>query len=153
MKSLAAVLLWLFSAMALATIPLQASLEELASKADHIFSGHVTGVEMIDGQGKAVNDRNAKTGPGLQHTILLIVKLDAVFFSRAKVVPEIIRVPLDPLMHFSFGQIESAHSTPSGTFLLILKGDSFQPILHGVFARPMSDKERALEIREKAQGP
>lgn len=153
MRWLAAVVLIVVSTLALATLPLKASLEELASQADHIVSGHVVAVEMVDGQGKQVPDRAAMTGPGLKNTIFLVVKVEEVFFSRAKAVPQTIKVPLDPAMHYSFGQIESAHKGPSGSFLLILRGESFEPIVPGVFARPIRDKDQALEIRSKAQSP
>ena len=45
-------------------------------------------------------------------------------FSRAESLPEVIEVPLDPMMHFSLGQIRDAHREPSKTMLLILRSGS-----------------------------
>lgn len=147
-----AVLLFCFlSTFAFSTVPLQASLEQLASEADHILAGHVIGVDMIDAEGRAITNLSAMTGPGLKNTIRLIIKVDQVFFSNAKAVPETIRVPLDPLMHFSLGQISDAHREPSNTFLLILRGPFFEPVVPGIFARDLNDKETALAIRAKTQ--
>lgn len=151
MKYVVALVISLCSVVAFATTPLQATLEELASDSDHILAGHVIGVDMIDAGGKEISDETAMTGPGLQTKIRLVVKVDKVFFSRAKVVPDIIRVPLDPAMHFSLGQVRAAHREPSGTLLLILKGASFEPVVPGVFFRELSDAPKALEIRAKAQ--
>jgi hypothetical protein len=152
MKHVAAAFLFLLSSVALATLPLQASLERLASDCDHILAGHVVGVDMIDGEGKEITDVQAMTGPGLKNTILLIIKVDEVFFSRVKTVPETIKVPLDSMMHFSLGEIREAHQEPSETRLLILQGKCFEPIVPGVFFRSLEDKDQALQIRAKAQG-
>lgn len=152
MKCIAAAILCLFSTMAMATFAQQASLERLASDCDHILAGHVIGVDMIDSEGKEIADPTARTGPGLKNTIRLIVKVDEVFFSRAKTVPEIIKVPLDSMMHFSLGQIREAHREPSETMLLILQGGSFKPVVPGVFFRSLEEKSKALDIRARTQG-
>jgi hypothetical protein len=152
MRYVAALLVCLCSASAFSTLPLQATLEQLASDSDHILAGHVIGVDMIDANGKEIGDEEAMTGPGLQTKIRLIIKVDEVFFSRAKAVPDIIRVPLDPMMHFSLGQIKEAHREPSSSMLVILQGGSFEPVVPGVFLRELSDTQKALEIRARKQG-
>jgi hypothetical protein len=152
MRYALALLVGLYSVVAFATLPLQATLEELASDSDHILAGHVIGVDMIGADGKETLDENAMTGPGLRGTIRLIIKVDEVFFSRAKVVPDVIRVPLDPMMHFTLGQIRDAHRQPSRKMLVILQGGSFEPVVPGVFFRELSDAQKALEIRARAQG-
>lgn len=152
MRYVAALLVCLCSASAFSTLPLQATLEQLASDSDHILAGHVIGVDMIDANGKEIGDEEAMTGPGLQTKIRLIIKVDEVFFSRAKAVPGIIRVPLDPMMHFSLGQIKEAYREPSSSMLVILQGGSFEPVVPGVFFRELSDTQKALEIRARKQG-
>ncbi len=152
MRYALALLMGLYSVVAFATLPLQATLEQLASDSDHILAGHVIGVDMIDADGNEMLDEKAMTGPGLRNTIRLIVKVDEVFFSRANVVPDVIRVPLDPMMHFSLGQIREAHREPSEKRLVILKGGGFEPIVPGRFFRELSDTQEALEIRARAQG-
>lgn len=151
MRYALALLVGLYSVVAFATLPLQATLEQLASDSDHILAGHVIAVDMIGADGKETLDENAMTGPGLRNTIRLIIKVDEVFFSRAKVVPDVIRVPLDPMMHFSLGQIREAHREPSKKMLVILQGGAFEPVVPGVFFRELSDTQKALEIRAKAQ--
>lgn len=152
MRYVSALLVCLCSAAAFATLPLEATLEQLASDSDHILAGRVIGVDMIDADGKEIRDEKAMTGPGLQTKIRLIIKVDEVFFSRAKVVPDVIRVPLDPMMHFSLGQIKEAHREPSRSMLVILQGGSFDPVVPGVFFRELSDAQKALEIRAREQG-
>ncbi len=153
MKYVTVLLLCLVSAAAVATLPLNATLEQLASESDHILAGHVIGVDMIDANGKEIQDKEAMTGPGIRATIRLIIKVDQVFFSSAKVVPDVIWVPLDPMMHFRLGQIKQAHREPSSSMLVILKGGSFEPVVPGVFLRELSDARKALEIRARKQGP
>lgn len=151
MKYAIALLACLCAVAAFATLPLQATLEQLASDSDHILAGHIIGVDMIDADGKEITDEKAMTGPGRQTKIRLIIKVDEVFFSRAKSVPDTIRVPLDPRMHFSLGQIKEAHREPSSSGLVILKGGSFEPVVPGVFFRELSEAQAALEIRAKTQ--
>jgi hypothetical protein len=150
MKYVVTLLLSFCTAVAFATLPLQATLEQLASDSDHILAGHVIGVDMVDADGNEIKDEKAMTGPALQTKIRLIIKVDQVFFSRARAVPDTIRVPLDPLMHFSLGQIKEAHREPSESMLVILQG-RFEPVVPGVFFRELPDAQKALEIRAKAQ--
>ncbi|HEY0684013.1 MAG TPA: hypothetical protein VGD45_16905 [Steroidobacter sp.] len=151
MRYAVALFIGLCSIAAFATLPLQATLEQLASDSDHILAGHVIGVDMVGADGKEISDETAMTGPGRQTKIRLIIKVDKVFFSRAKAVPDTIRVPLDPMMHFSLGQIREAHREPSRTMLLILKGGSFEPVVPGVFFRELDEAQKALDIRARAQ--
>lgn len=152
MRYVIALMVGLCSVPVFATPPLEASLEQLASDSDHILAGHIIGVDMVDANGKEVRDEKAMTGPRLQTTIRLIIKVDEIFFSRAKAVPDTIRVPLDPMMHFSLGQIKEAHREPSRSMLVILQGGSFEPVVPGVFFRELSDAQKALEIRARVQG-
>ena len=151
MRYLAALFVSLFTIAAFASFPREATLKELASGSDHILAGHVIGVDMVDGNGKEITDDEAMTGPGLQTRIRLIIKVDEVFFSTTKVVPETIRVPLDPMMHFSLGHIKEAYPKPSNSRLLILQGESFEPVVPGVLFRDLTDAKKALKIRAKAQ--
>ena len=46
-----------------ASVPLQLSDKQLASKTDHVFEAHVVGVDMIDDKGHQVTNDKAMTGP------------------------------------------------------------------------------------------
>lgn len=115
----------------LATTPLEASLEEMAKSADHILVGKVIGVDAIDSEGRILRDLKTMTGPGLKNTIRLIIEIEEAIVSVAPSVPNIIRVPLDPDMHYSLGQVTAVESESSEPFLLLLKGADFEPILPG----------------------
>ncbi len=130
-------------------MPLQATLEEMAQSADHVLIGSVVGVDMLDSDGRPLTGDNERTGPGLGNVIRLIIEVQTVLVSSAADVPKEIRVPLDPMMHYSLGQIRKAHNEPSESFLLLLKGPSFAPILPGVFGRPMTEQEEAIRLYTK----
>lgn len=136
----------LLPAIALGGYPFEATLEEMAQQADHILIGHVVGVDMIDGRGKAVTDPASRTGPGLNNTIRLLVRVDEVLVSNARKVPDVIPVPLAPHLHYSLGQIQEAHANDREERLVLLKGPNFTGIKPGVFLRPVEDKDSALKL-------
>ena len=129
----------------------EASLEDLACGADHVLIGSVVGVDMIDEDGHPVIDEKATTGPGLTNTIRLIIEVVEVLETNADAVPTRLRVPLDPFMHYSLGQIKRAHRERSPPSLVFLEGDKFQPVIDGRFRWTLSAKEQALEIRSKCE--
>lgn len=145
--------LLLLPSVAMAGFPFEATLEEMATSADHILVGRVTGVDMIDGSGKPIRDLEAKTGPSLKNQIRLRISVDEVLVSNAKTVPKILFVPLASHLHYSFGQIKAAHAQDSEQRLILLKGQSFEGIKPGVFMRQLEEKEKALRLREEHQQP
>jgi hypothetical protein len=151
MRRIVLLILALAPAAALASLPLQATLEELATESDHILVGRVIGVDMIDKAGVQINDPDGRTGPGSDTQIRLIIQVDEVIASNAQNVPTRLWVPLDPFMHYSLGQIKAAHAEVSPPLLVFLKGARFQPIKPGVFLRPLPDKEAALKLRRKSR--
>jgi hypothetical protein len=50
-------------------------LNELVKVADHIIGGKIIKVDMIDKDGKDIADEEARTGPGLNNTIRLHLKV------------------------------------------------------------------------------
>ena len=133
-------LLILSSFHASASVPLQLSDKQLASKTDHVFEAHVVGVDMIDDKGHQVTNDKAMTGPGLTNTIRLKVKIDKILVTNSKKVPEYIFVPLDSFMHYRLGQVKKAHEGKNPQGLFLLSGKQFSPPLAGVFRRPLEKK-------------
>lgn len=133
-----------------AGVPYTATLEEMAERADHILVGRVTGVDMIDGEGRQITDAQAMTGPGLPNTIRLRVSVDEVLVSTSGGVPQVLHLPLASHLHYSLGQIRQAHEGDTLVRLVLLKGDDFSGILPGVFFRPLQDKEEALRLHREA---
>ncbi|BEP57171.1 hypothetical protein GmRootV35_12720 [Variovorax sp. V35] len=95
----------------LASLPLQMSLAEMAEEADHVLVGHVVGVDLVDGTGRPVVDDQARTGPGLNNVIRLRMAVDETLITTAVQVPKGLLLPLDPVMHYSLGQVRSAHKS------------------------------------------
>ena len=148
MKYLGAFALLFLSVIAYASLPIQVSDEELIKNTDHLIVGRVVGVEMVDVNGKEIFDLKARTGPGLANTIRLIVEVESVVLNSAKEVPHLLKVPLDPAMHFSLGQIKEAHAGAQSSFLLLLKGSNFEPPFPGIFRKNVAEKEKFLKAIE-----
>jgi hypothetical protein len=138
--------------MALAGLPFEATLEEMATSADHIVVGRVTGVDMVNGSGRQVSDPEAGTGPGLNNQIRLRITVDDVLVTTARKVPKVLHVPLASHLHYSLGQIQAAHAKESEPRLILLRGPHFEGIKPGVFMRSLNDKEEALRLRGSARG-
>jgi hypothetical protein len=129
-----------------ASLPLNISTEELVKNSDHMLVGHVIDVDMIDGRGHAIKDLEARTGPGSDNKIRLIIQVDEVIKTNAKSVPKTLKVPLDSFMHFKYGQIKKAHEGDTERFLLLLKGPDFQPPFAGTFRRELIERDRIVEL-------
>lgn len=132
--------------VSLASLSLQMPIAEMASEADHVFVGHVVGVDMIDGNGLPVVDDQARTGPGLNNVIRLHVAVDETLITTAERVPKELLVPLDPFMHYSLGQIRSAHQNDATLRLLLLKGADFSILKPGIFFLPSKEKDEVLRV-------
>ncbi len=135
---------------AFASLPLQMSLAEMAAQADHVLVGHVVGVDMVDGNGLPVVDDRARTGPDLNNVIRLHVAVDETLITTAERVPKELVVPLDPLMHYSLGQIRSAHQNDATLRLLLLKGTDFSILKAGIFFLPLQEKDEVLRVHGAA---
>ena len=146
MRRVLLLLVALLPAIAMAGFPFEASLEEMAQQADHILVGRVAGVDMVDGRGNPVKDPEARTGPGLDNTIRLLIQVDQVLVSNATKVADVIPVPLASHLHYRLGQIQEAHEGDEEVRLVLLKGSEFVGIKPGVFLRPLTDKDTALRL-------
>lgn len=135
---------------AFASLPLQMSPAEMAKEADHVLVGHVVRVDMVDGNGLPVLDDQARTGPGLNNVIRLHVAVDETLITTAERIPKRLLVPLDPLMHYSLGQIRSAHQNDATLRLLLLKGTDFSTIKPGIFFLPLQEKDEVLRAHGAA---
>jgi hypothetical protein len=135
----------------IASVPLEASLSDLACGADHMLVGRVTSVDMVDEKGAEVRDEDAMTGPGKNNRIRLIVSVDEVVESPSAKVGQKLAVPLDHFMHYSLGQIKSAHREPSEPLLVFLHRDTFQPVIQGRFLWRLDARREALDLRTKCR--
>jgi hypothetical protein len=145
MKIIITILLAMIPLYSYSSSPLEVSMEELVKNSDHLLVGYVIGVDMIDGRGNEISDLEAMTGPGIDNLIRLLVKVDEVLLSYGAI-PSVVKIPLDPFMHYRFGDIKEAHSTEGEKFLLLLKGDNLQPPFPGVFSRGISEKEEIMRL-------
>jgi hypothetical protein len=146
MRRILLFLIALVPAIAMAGFPFEATLEEMAQQADHVLIGRVVGVDMVDGQGKPVADPKARTGPGLDNTIRLLIQVDQVLVSTASSVPDVLPVPLASHLHYTLGQIQEAHAGDKELRLVLLKGPDFVGIKPGLFLRPLGDKDAVLRL-------
>lgn len=80
MRYALALVLGLYSVVAFATLPLQTTLEQLASDSDHILAGHVIGVDMIGADG---NPGGAAFGAGMKVIFVVVVVILVVIWARA----------------------------------------------------------------------
>ena len=137
-----------------ASLPLRVSLEQLVSKADHIFVGHVFDVDMIDGEGEQIEDLDAMTGPGLDNKIRLLVKVEEIYTKQTTSIPKIVKIPLDSFMHFRFRQIKNSEKSNYGKkAVFLLSGNDFQPPVAGQFMRGMNLKNKILQLKNLQNKP
>lgn len=146
MRRLAMALATMLPAAALASLPLEMSLTEMATEADHVLVGYVVDVDMVDESGNSVLDEEARTGPGLNKIIRLHVAIDEPLATTAARVPKELLIPLDPLMQYSLGQVRAVHQNNAARRLLLLKSASFSSLKPGIFSCRCKRKTRYCEF-------
>tara|TARA_Y100000310_G_scaffold114877_1_gene113410 strand:+ start:1187 stop:1570 length:384 start_codon:yes stop_codon:yes gene_type:complete len=122
---------------------------DIVENSDHILTVTVVGVDMIDSEGKQILDENERTGPDSGNKIRLVAKVSKIHQTNSKNVPELIKIPLDPFMHYVFGDVKKRHDGRSYTVIVVLKGSSFEPAYPGIFRFPEYELE-TLEFLYKS---
>ena len=143
MKKLLA--LWLILSIvpsAPATQIARKELTPLVADSDHVLIGKVVKVDMIDGRGRSVTGRDARTGPGSENEIRLHVVVDtlSVLRTNASKVPEKLVVPLWRKWHYTLGTQREQHE--GKTYILLLKGRKYERVYHAQFLQDLSEKAK-----------
>jgi len=146
MKPLLVSLLAIMPLLGMASIPLEATLGELVQGADHLVIGTVVDVDMVNERGSIVTNPERMTGPGSPERIRLHIRVDKVLATNAKQVPAVLKVELDPFMHYRLGQVKEAHTGKQSPSLVLLKGPAFEPVVPGNFKRPLKERDKAMRL-------
>ena len=133
-----ALLLALTAGTVLATSIEYRPLEEILLDADHVLSGRIVRVEMVDALGRPVRDRDARTGPGLANRMHFVVEVDDVLFTTCRRPPRRVRVPLWSAWHYTLGSMQDQLTGSAGLFLL--RGADFQPAYPQDFQRSLEER-------------
>ncbi|WP_242108544.1 hypothetical protein [Luteimonas aquatica] len=118
------------------------SLDEIVHGSDHALLATVVRVDMVDGLGRPVEDREARTGPGLRNRIRLHLDVREVLSTNCSRQPRRVTVALWSMWHYSLGAIRDQVQGSEGIFLL--KGADFEPAYY-------EDFQRAIEERPQIQ--
>lgn len=125
-------------APALATSVEPKPLAEMVAEADQIVRAKVVAVEMVDGKGRPLSNPEARTGPGSDNEIRLVLQVQEVLRPREGKVPATIRVPLWTMWHYTLGHIREA--TLGSESLFLLKGERHAPVYPMDFQRPLEER-------------
>ena len=147
MKSFA---LWstgpLLACMALAAIATSVRpkpLDEMVHEADLVVEATIEAVSMVDGKGRPITDRRARTGPGSDNRMWLTLRVQEVLFDRTEAEASSLQVPLWSMWHYELGTMQDDLTGTEGIFLL--KGGAHEPVYPAGFQR---DTQERLEIEE-----
>jgi hypothetical protein len=138
MKILLLLLMACLPGFALATSVPQKPLEDILRESDHVVVATIIGVEMVDGAGQPVTDPAARTGPGLDNRLRLLLQVKQVLFTRADRLPPVLMVPLWSMLHSELGDMQDGVVGSSGVFLL--RGQNFQPADPAHFQRGLDER-------------
>lgn len=148
---MAALLLLATGPEAGASVPIEMNIEELACRTDHVLMARVVDVELINSKGHV--QKSGDTGPGLGHTIRLILEVDEVVESNAAEVPQRLKFPLDSFVHYSVEQVRRVHEDDNAEYLVLLAGDRFQPLVPGFGLFSSSMREKVTTLRASCRRP
>lgn len=115
-------------------------LEEIVAQSDHVVVAKVARVDMVNGLGLQVRDRDARTGPGLHNRIRFHLDVGEVLLTNCRRPPRRIVVPLWQMWHYSLGTIQDQVQGNVGIFLL--KGANFEPAYNQGFQRDLAERGR-----------
>src|SRR5690606_32859486 len=140
----------LASGRAMATSVPPKPLAEMVAEADHVVVATVAVVDMVDGKGRPVLDRDARTGPGLDNQIRLHLAVSEVLRTDNVRLPKALVVPLWTAWHYSLGAIKDQVTGSSGIFLL--KGNDFQPVYPARFQRSLEERNEIESLLVPSKG-
>lgn len=143
MKTMLLLLTMFLPSLALATSVLPKPLEEMVREADHVVVAKIISVDMVDGRGRPLTDRDARTGPGLPNQMRFNLEVQEVLFAR-KPPPRTLRVPLWQAWHYELGSMQDGLTGDTGIFLL--KGDAYEPVYPAGFQRPLEEKAEIMRL-------
>ena len=125
------------------------SLKTLVKRADYVLVVRIVKVDMVDSDGQAVSDLEARTGPGSGNTIRLHVdiKPDGILKAGTVPVPPRLVVPEWPMWHRVLRTMKDREGTD---VILLLRGDQFSPVSEGEFVRDILEVEAIRELLSKA---
>lgn len=150
MRTAFAVLACLVTSFAVATSVPRIELPELVKRSDHVLLATVTKVDMIDGDGKQVSARGARTGPGSPNTIRFHLDVEEVIYTTAPQPPREVIVSLWPMWHYQLGVINDQVTGSRGIFML--KGEEFDPAYPNAFQRDPAEREKIEELLKERIG-
>jgi len=119
-------------------------LEEMVREADHIVVAKIVSVDMVDGRGKPITDREARTGPGSPNRMRFNLEVHEVLFAGRGSPSRRLRVPLWSMWHYSLGTMQDDLTGVTGIFLL--KGDANEPVYPAGFQRPLKEKNEVQRL-------
>ena len=144
MKAMLLLLTMCLPGLALATSVVPKPLEEMVREADHVVVAKIVGVDMVDGRGRPLTDRDARTGPGLPNQMRFTLEVQEVLFARTMPPPRMLRVPLWQAWHYQLGSMQDGLTGDTGIFLL--KGDAYEPVYPAGFQRPLEEKVEIMRL-------
>jgi len=146
-KLLPLILAWLLPLSAHATSVPQKPLDDLVRESDHVFVATVVKVDMVNGKGKAVKDKTAMTGPGLENEIRFHLEIREVLFTKSPQPPKSVIVRLWKAWHYQLGDIQDA--VTGSTSIFLLKGSEFDPVYPAHFQRSLEEREEIHKLVSK----
>jgi hypothetical protein len=144
MKIMLLMLAMCFPSLALATSVVPKPLEEMVREADLVVVARIASVDMVDGRGRPVTDRDTRTGPGLPNQMRFNLEVKEVLFARTKPTPRTLRVPLWQAWHYILGTMQDDLTGATGIFLL--KGDAHEPVYPAGFQRSLNERAEIVKL-------
>ena len=144
MKAIVLLVMMCLPGLAMATSVVPKPLAEMVREADQIVVAKIVSVDMVDGRGRPVHDREARTGPGLSNRMRFNLDVQEVLSTRKKLPSRKLRVPLWSRWHYSLGTLQDDLTGTTGIFLL--KGDNYEPVYPAGFQRPLEEKREILRL-------
>ena len=148
MKTILFLLAMCFPNLVFATSVLPKPLEEMVREADHVLVAKIVSVDLVDGDGRPLTDREAGTGPGSPNLMRLNLEVQEVLFVRMKPPPRTLRGPLWQMWNYSLGTMQDGLTGDTGIFLL--KGNEFEPVYPAHFQRALEERAKIVRLLEKA---
>ena len=115
-------------------------LDEMVHEADLVVMATIKAVTMVDGSGRPITDRRARTGPGSDNRMQLTLRVQEVLFARTATKASSLQVPLWPMWHYELGVMQDDLTGGGGIFLL--KGAAYEPVYPAGFHRDIRERPR-----------
>lgn len=111
------------------------TIDELFAKSDHVLTGYITSLELVDAQNNKLRSDDSPTGIGSGNKIRMTIEIDDIIKTTSKNIPTTLTIVYRSSIHRS---MKARRESIEYKQIFFLSGDDFIPAARDQFYKPIT---------------